>query len=41
MGYSAGLGVVSVLMITSLIGNLVLVIGCILMIRRHSLVSGK
>ena len=40
-GYSAGLGVVSVLLIVSLIGNLVLVIGCVLMRRRHSFDSKK
>ena len=30
VGYSAGLGVVSVIMIVSLTGNIVLVIGCVL-----------
>ena len=35
-GYSAGLGVVSVLLMVSLIGNIVLVIGCVLMRQRHS-----
>ena len=41
LGYSAGLGVVSVIMIASLIGNLVFVIGCVLMKRRHSFDSRK
>ena len=35
-GYSAGLGIVSMIMIASLTGNIVLVIGCVLMRRRHS-----
>ena len=34
LSYSAGLGVVSVIMITSLIGNLVPVIGCVLLRRK-------
>ena len=41
MGYSAGLGVVSVLLIAALFGNLVFVIGCVLMRRRHSFDSRK
>ena len=40
-GYSAGLGVVSVLLIVSLTGNIVFVIGCVLMRRRHSFDSKK
>ena len=39
LGYSAGLGVVSVLLIVSLIGNIVLVIGWVL--KRHSFDSKK
>ena len=35
LSYSAGLGAVSVIMITSLIGNLVFVIGCVLLRRKY------
>ena len=35
LSYSAGLGVVSVIMIASLIGNIVLLIGCVLMRRKY------